>query len=84
MYMWSNLPEGGAGTNRKQSSVIIPVSFVGLIATKNLVNLQFNHETNNSHTTLLSELKKQKEALLQQLLVFSFAMYCLFFLQYGR
>ena len=27
---------------------------------------------------------KQKEALLQQLLVFSFAMYCLSFLQYGR
>ena len=28
--------------------------------------------------------KKQKEALLQQFLVFSFAMYCLSFLQYGR
>lgn len=54
--MWSNLPDGGAGTKRKQSSVKIPVNLLMLIATKNLVNLQFNHDTKDSHSALLSEL----------------------------
>lgn len=60
--MWSNLPEGGAGTKRKLSFVIIPVSFVGFIATKNLVNLQFNHDMKDSHSALLSELNEQIDA----------------------
>ena len=57
--MWSNLPDGGAGTKRKQSSVKIPVSLLILIATKNLVNLQFSQLMKFSHSSLESELNIQ-------------------------
>lgn len=60
--MWPNLPVGGSGTNQKLSFVIIPVSFVGFIATKNLVNLQFNHDMKDSHSALLPELNEQIDA----------------------
>ena len=42
--------------------IIISVSFVGFIATKNLVNLQFNHDMKDSHSALLSELNEQIDA----------------------
>ena len=60
--MWSNFPVGGAGTKRKQLSHIIPVSLLILMDTKNLVNLVFNHDTNDSHSNLLSELNEHVDA----------------------
>lgn len=60
--MWSNFPVGGAGTKRKLSSVRIPVNLLMLIATKNLVNLQFNHDTKDSHSDLLSEQNVHSDA----------------------
>ena len=53
--MWSNFPDGGAGTKRKQSSVSILFSLLMLMATKNLVNLLCTQLTKLSHSAIVSD-----------------------------
>lgn len=52
--MWSNLPEGGAGTKRKQSSVRMPVNLLILGIKKNLVNFVLIHAIKLWHSNKLS------------------------------
>ena len=53
--MWSNLPEGGAGTNLKHSLHIIGASLLILTATKNLTNFVFNHDRKDWHSLKSSD-----------------------------
>lgn len=53
--MWSNFPDGGAGTNLKHSLHIIGASLLILTATKNLTNFVFNHDRKDWHSLKSSD-----------------------------